>query len=701
MLRWPTFSQFIAAHVLVLSLIIVPSSNLRGENQSTGKDKEIEPDSSQATVIKGVVVQVDRIPQTLFRVPASASILNITEQERVRYSSMGQLVGSLPGVRSYPTGNTWGQSYVDVRGFYGGGQTQYLMATYEGIPLNDISSGLVEWNGFEVSDMTRIESVRGPVSAQYGDFGFGGIIALYSAPNGSGSVADMSLAAGSYHSAGITGRISKFVPGWSVSTSATRRKSDGWRQHSAYLSEKLSLRVDKEFSSKASLMGIFSYDHSAEEHPGALTEKELLENRTAAATDLSHNSFRDKTVLNHFVAGLSSAISILENFEIKPLVYFKSSRTDDVVTIGSPLQHLPKISDFGADVSLGYNGVALGRAARIVGGVAYEQGEVITEYFEAMTDSGDNPLISGGMGRRTTASVYIHGLLYISGPWFISLGGRVDNVRTFFDYKKSLAIPGSRQIRQHEFACTPKAAVGTALGQNFSIYASVVGAFKSPTLIHLYDSPPVFNPYAGQYTLISNSSLKSQKGNCYEAGLRAVGGNSLSVSLNYYYYLISNEIDFDLGRLNYTNIGKSCHSGFEMSISREIIDHFSATGNFNYNSSRLRNGEFAGNQINGVPEFTYDLEIKYDCRGRRYFLIELTGIGKEYLDQANEQRLKDYYDVSIACGFMISNFKLGGKIDNVLDRRFSFSGYVDPFVQQARYYPAPERNFMITISASI
>jgi iron complex outermembrane receptor protein len=226
----------------------------------------------------------------------------------------------------------------------------------------------------------------------------------------------------------------------------------------------------------------------------------------------------------------------------------------------------------------------------------------------------------------------------------------------------------------------------------------MAGAFKAPTLIHLYDSPPYFNPFAGGFVLISNSGLASQKGTCYEFGLRIEGQDSLRIGINLFDYMIRDEIDFNEATVSYANIGRSRHSGIEVDLSRMICSNLAGDASFVYNSSTFRNGEYRGNQINGVPEITYSLELEYRMREILFISMSAAGMSRQYLDQANTQKLDDYYALSLSGRISLASINFGIKIDNLLDHKYSYTGYMDPLIRQFRYYPAAPRTVLLTIS---
>ena len=62
-------------------------------------------------------------------------------------------ISYLPGITFVNQDASGYMPMAIVRGFYGGGEAEYLLLNIDGIPANDLNTGLINWNLVSVSDI--------------------------------------------------------------------------------------------------------------------------------------------------------------------------------------------------------------------------------------------------------------------------------------------------------------------------------------------------------------------------------------------------------------------------------------------------------------------------------------------------------------------------------------------------------------------
>ena len=89
--------------------------------------------------------------------------------------TVDQALSYLPGVHvERPYGMTSQSSTVSLRGM--GNQQGRTLVLVDGVPQNTSDTGSVTWNRLNLEDVERIEVLKGPAAAIYGDNAMGGII---------------------------------------------------------------------------------------------------------------------------------------------------------------------------------------------------------------------------------------------------------------------------------------------------------------------------------------------------------------------------------------------------------------------------------------------------------------------------------------------------------------------------------------------
>jgi len=693
--------SFVSACLLIV-LHLCSSVKAEGSDQDTAsKNDTLTAAFSQPIELEGIIVRASRIPLTVLRIPAAATVVELDSRTRSSVTTSGELLSAVTGLRAYPAGNRWGQTNVDVRGFVGGGQAEYLRVTYDGIPVNRMASGLVNWAVLDPAELGRIEIVTGPASAQYGDFGFGGMVALSSFWPPSDRPARFAVTFGSDNSAGLNGQWTRSFAKGRAGLSLSGRRSDGFRRHSRFEAQKATLKFERSLGAAGRLSGLAAYAHSEEELPGAITADQLAVDRTDVARDFAGVPLSDESDYRDVIAGLTADFSLGDDYELRVQTYLTSSDGDKTMTLTAPVEAAPELLTIGTETSLGLTRRLLGRSLQLVTGWAYEYGRLAAKWSTADEASGPTFVISSGTGKRAAAAWYVHSL-YHPVEWVsLSLGSRVDYIRSEFESGEGVVFRDAPDDRIEHTSISPKVAVGFDLAPTAAVFASVSGAFKSPTLLHLYDSPPYLRPseFGGGYAIISNSSLEPQKGVCYELGVKLIDV-ATRASVTAYLFDIRNEIDFDYTSNAYDNIGRSRHQGVLLSLVRELSALISIEASLAVNAAVFRGGENDGHQINGVPRYRYLFGFTSEPLADGFVTLRAEGQSEQYLDEANERELDDFITVTLTTGYQWRSFDIGARVDNLFDREYSHDGYVG-LIGESRFYPAMPRSVMVTLSAML
>ena len=159
-----------------------------------------------------VTVTATRVSTLLPDVPVGVTVITAAEMQTRGYTTLVQALSAVPGLGVVQTGGPGGQASVFIRGT----NSEDVLVLLDGVPVNDPSdpNGAFNFGDYTLSDIERIEIVRGPMSGLYGSNAIGGVINIITL-HGSGAPKASITAAGGYPAQGqgsatISGSTGKF-----------------------------------------------------------------------------------------------------------------------------------------------------------------------------------------------------------------------------------------------------------------------------------------------------------------------------------------------------------------------------------------------------------------------------------------------------------------------------------------------------------
>jgi vitamin B12 transporter len=139
---------------------------------------EPEPPAEPDIVLPDIAVTATRVPTALERLPAGVTIITRRMIEERGFNTLVDALAGVPGIRVSPTGGAGAQASLFVRG----ANSNHVLVLRDGMPINDPSeaTGAFNFGVDTLSDVERIEIVRGPMAALYGSGAIGGVVNLIS-----------------------------------------------------------------------------------------------------------------------------------------------------------------------------------------------------------------------------------------------------------------------------------------------------------------------------------------------------------------------------------------------------------------------------------------------------------------------------------------------------------------------------------------
>ena len=198
-----------------------------------------------------VVVTATRVSQPLTDLVADVTIVDRTQIERSGATGLGDVLARLPGVEMARNGGLGGITSVYLRG----AETRFTAVFIDGVRLDSQGTGGASWDVIPLSQVDRIEVLRGPAGAVYGSDAMGGVIQIFTRKGDGPASPYVGLGLGTYGTtkaeAGVSGSQGK----WEYALSLVRQESKGFNSMQSrnpdddgYTSESLAARVGLELN---------------------------------------------------------------------------------------------------------------------------------------------------------------------------------------------------------------------------------------------------------------------------------------------------------------------------------------------------------------------------------------------------------------------------------------------------------------------
>lgn len=183
--------------------------------------------AEEVQALDDVVVTATRTKKLTRDVPASVSVINSKTIEKSSATTVDQLLQGIPGVYAArmdsSSPNRIAQTYT--RGLPGSGRTLVML---DGVQMNVLFDGQVDWSQLSVQDVERVEVVRGASSGLYGGNAMGGVINIISKQPKPGTVAKVGGEYGTHNTKRFSASLSAASETTGFYASANRLTSDGY-----------------------------------------------------------------------------------------------------------------------------------------------------------------------------------------------------------------------------------------------------------------------------------------------------------------------------------------------------------------------------------------------------------------------------------------------------------------------------------------
>jgi outer membrane receptor protein involved in Fe transport len=621
-------------------------------------------------VRENVVVTAERAPEPRESIPAAVSVFTREEIERLPAEDLGELLRYLPGFHVHFGTPFGGSPMVSTRGFFGGGEAEYVQLLVDGVPVSDVESGLADWRRIRAADVERIEALRGPASALYGDTALGGLIQVFTRRAAVGRDLTVAVSGASFGSAAADARASFSVGSATIGAAASAFRTDGFREHAGADEggADVSVRIP---GSPGSWTVSLSGSSREREEPGPRTREQLADDRFGS--DPLFRLDRDRTRRGRASVSFRSGG---ERSAVRGLIYGALRDAEPTRTllvapgVGDRLFRSVETDALGGSMEAERSFGTAGREAHIVAGVDAAREGLDTAY-RTVDDAGvRGDEVARVSGHRDRFAVFASGAWEPAARVRLTAGARWDSIADRF----GAAGEGSRQ------AWSPRAGVSVRVGaldaRPVSLFVQASRAFKAPTIDQLFDPRP-FPDFAGGTFRISNPQLQPQNAETIEAGASRRGEDS-SFEIALYRTDVDDEIDFDTTTFRYANIGRTRHRGVEFSARLFERSPVSPFVSWSWTRTEPREGENRGRQLKNIPEHLLRPGVSVALPAAIRLEAAATILEGRFLDDAHAFPLDDAAVVDVRLEKRFARARVRLDVLNVTDEEWEEIGYALP-----------------------
>lgn len=579
-----------------------------------------------------------------------ADITLISEEEikLAGYSSLPELLQRQPGIE---ISNNGGQGKVSTL-FLRGASSTHSVILLDGIRIDSATAGLTAIENIPLSQIEKIEIVRGPASSLYGQDAIGGVIQIFTKKGLNGFKPYISFGYGKYNTSIAQGGIRGGDNTTSYAINLSSQNSTGF---SAF----------EPNTNPAATANIYNLD------------KDSYRNKSVSAS-LSHK-INEKLDIN-FQYFLSQGKNKYDNRYANwdPSIDWKNTQDQESLsgTVNSQLTNYWKSS---LRVGLGIDDYV--EKQRYISGATREVDNVYKTIQNQITWQNDLILPLGSLV-----------LLYDK------LDQKINVTDTSYSKKDrqndAYMIGYNLNQANHNFqanvrkdfnsvyrdATTGNIGYSYAIDSNWSIASSFGTAFRSPTFNYLY---------AGSN---ANPDLQPEKSKNIEAQLKYQSDAEF-----FSFVTFKNKItDFIIsnGTTGYRpyNINTAEIYGATVSSSH-FINHFQVKSSFTVQSPM---NESADKYLPRRSNF-------FGTVGLNYFIqnwnlgFEATGSGNRYNDAENLFNIPGYIKTNLFADYQITkNLAMNARVDNVLGKNYTYAYEGNPTTDGFRYQ-TPSQSFFISL----
>jgi iron complex outermembrane recepter protein len=675
-----------------------------------------------------IVVTGTRIGTDPQNIPMS---VDTVEQDALRDQTLqvnlSESLQRVTGFNVQNRGNYAQDLQISSRGF--GGRASFgvrgIRLFTDGIPASQ-PDGQGQVSHFALSSAERVEVLRGPFSALYGNAS-GGVIQIFTEAPAKTPTGNISLAVGPDHTWRLGTRASgRTESGLGIVAEASEFHTDGIRPHSSATKTLGQVKLTKELGDTKLTVLANSVNIKAEDALGlSRAEFDANPDQTTAAATL----FNTRKTTRQDQAGLRVEHAFSSQHLIEAVVYAGSRDVAQWQSIPVATQAAATQPGGVIAFSRNYAGVdaryvhKADWGSAIVGATVDSLDEA-RRGFENFVGTGSSTIlgVTGNLRRDEqnnvrNEDVYAQTEIKVLSNLFLTAGVRHSKVKFVSEDHFITARNPDDSGRVSYSKTTPAVGASFKVTEGFNIYASAGRGSETPTFNEL--SYRASGQTGLNFDLKPALSKSVEVGAKYRNGIWRANLAAFDTTTRDEIVTLTNSG----GRATFQNAGSTSRRGAELSVAASIAAPQSAQVDLLLALTAL-NAKYddafktcttvpcttpttvvaAGNKLPGVPGNSAYAEAKWTHPSGFNAAIEAKHQSKIYVNDLNTDAASAYTIANVRTGYTFAlgaaRIATGIRVDNVTDKRYAGTVIVNE--GNGRYFePAPGRTWLATVNVTL
>jgi len=580
--------------------------------------------------LEKIVVTASKIEQLYKYSTQNISIITSKDLESTIIDEITEALDLLPSVDILEYGSTGSTRSVHTRG----ASSSQVLTLIDGRPVNTPRDGETDFNQIPLSNIERIEVLRGPASSIYGANAIGGVINIITKSGTQNLQTELFSKFGSFNTKHTYLTHSYKIKNFDYLFAYDYLTSHGHRDNSDYLSNNVNTKFGYQFNKDNRIIVSSGYYNSEVGTPGLISNPDLDDRQEA------FKKYLDLTYSGKLLEGQNILLKLFHNFD--RLEFIETFEPMDKDT------HQTKV--YGLDAQISQTFFDIFRTA-------------IGTTFQ------ENRLNSSSSGKHTynLKGAYFESETDFLKQGTLKFGARWDDYSNFGD------------------RISPSISCNFWLFDTFKLHALAAKSFRAPTFNDLYwPREEYFWEGISVGGVEGNANLGPEKAISYEAGISGYLFNKFKTDITLFKTKLEDLIEWSVDNNWWwrpQNVSSATIKGLEFETEFVFKEYLKA--NFNYTYLEAKNTS-TKRWLIYRPRHLYKLKFVYSPSPK--FDVGLSTIykTKRFANADNTVYLKHYCVLNLNFTYKINkNMQIDFEVNNIFDRIY----------QEERDYPVPGRAF--------